>query len=68
MARYSAYGEASDRVEPPEPDYEFTIECPVCGAELHEGDEVYETTNNCSHTIWACKYCIDNAMRFVEDL
>lgn len=62
------YGSASDRVEPPEPTYEFNIECPNCGRELHEGDEVYEIYEHGSPTIIACNYCINDLSRYVEDL
>jgi len=62
------YGSASDRVEPPEPSYDFNIECPNCGAELHEGDEVYQIYEKGSPTIFACEHCIRDFSTFVEDL
>ena len=51
-------------VEPPEPDYEFTVECQHCGAELHEGNIVYERKGK----IIACELCIDDLAVYVEDL
>lgn len=64
MGRLYYYGEASDRIEPPENIYECTIECPACGAELHEGETVYEINNQ----IVACENCINDYARYVEDL
>jgi len=68
MGRISYYGQASDRVEPPEPDYKLEMECPNCGTDLHEGDLVYEIYDHGSPTIIACEYCINELSRFVEDL
>ena len=62
------YGTPSDRVEPPEEDFDITIECPECGRELHEGDRVYQIYKKGSPTIIACEYCIDDLADFVEDL
>lgn len=64
MGRIHYYGEASDRTEPPEDIFDFTIECPACGVELHEGETVYEINNK----IVACENCIGDYARFVEDL
>ena len=64
------YGEASDRVDPPEPEYKYTVECPYCGTELHEGDLVYQKRNykTGAYTIFACENCIDDFGMYVEDL
>ena len=51
-------------VEPPEEEWEFNIECPNCGLELHEGDLVYEIKNE----IIACEHCIGDLAHYVEDL
>ena len=55
---------------PPEERYEFTVECPVCGAELHEGEIVYERFNRKlkTYTIFACENCIEDFATYVEDL
>lgn len=72
MGRLYYYGQASDRVEPPEPSYEITIECPYCGRELHEGDKVYQIYRRKkpfpTYEIMACEYCIDELETYVEDL
>ena len=56
-------------IEPPEPEWDFTVECPACGCELHEGDTVYQIkTQKGGYKIIACENCIDNLATFVEDL
>ena len=57
-----------DSIDPPEPMYEYTIECPECGAELHEGEKVYRIYKNGSPVIVACEYCINSLEDYVEDL
>lgn len=73
MGRLYYYGEASDRVEPLEDEYEITIECPQCGTELHEGDKVYQVIRRKgkafpTYEIFACENCIDDLCVYVEDL
>ncbi len=60
-------------IEPPEPRYECEVECPNCGMELHEGDRVYQMMKKHKNwlptlEIFACEYCINDFMTWVEDL
>ena len=58
-----------EQLEPPEPDYEFTVECPNCGAELHEGELIYQKKKkDGSWIVFACEHCIDDFASYVEDL
>ena len=73
MGRINYYGYPSDNVEPPEDEFEITIECPQCGAELHEGEVVYQVMTRKgkafpTYEIIACEHCIDDLGVYVEDL
>lgn len=60
-----------ERIEPTERRYECHLECPNCGAELHEGDRVYQMTKRkptLRYVVFACEYCIDDMACYVEDL
>ena len=53
----------AEAVEPPE--ITPVMECPVCGADLYEGDRIYYTTDKGHVNVWACTHCLHGT--FVED-
>ena len=58
MGRLRYYGEASERVDPPEED---TYECPCCGSDIAPGTYLYFHDGECV----GCEACITS--KFAED-
>ena len=64
MGRLRYYGEASERVDPPEED---TYECPICGSEISPGTDLYINENG---DVIGCEECVHTKQAedyFTED-
>lgn len=54
-----------DKIEPDYPDP--VMECPHCGAELYEGDKIYDIKERGKTIAIVCEHCLEDYVHFLED-
>ncbi len=67
MGKMVYYGYNPTLTEPPAEDPPV-MECPICGAELYEGDTIYTMQDGKGHEkTFACEHCIEDYAEVVGE-